>query len=337
MFTGNAGRRAAVMLTVAAASWGITTSLSDEVLRQLRPADLFVVELLTASAVLSLLALFGDGCRRPRGARPYLLLGLLEPGALFLLFDVGLRRTSAVSAGLLVSTQALFGVAAAAVFLRERVGAATLVALASGVAGAVLITAHGGAQGETVVGDALVLAGSAVGGIYVVMARRLPPEGDTRAGTAYQFVGALPVAAVVAAVTWSTQGSALGSASARALAGAVAVGVLGGVIPYLLVNTALPSISASTAALMLNLTPLFAVASAAVLVHETPTLAVGAGGLLLLGGLAVLAHSEREAAASDDGPASQGLASWAAPSPFAPVQPMRSSSPQPLAGVPPAP
>lgn len=291
------------MLTIAAASWGIATSLSEDVLRHLRPADLFVVELVVASAVLSLVSILRRGPRRPFAPRPYLLLGLLEPGAPFLLFDVGLRRTSAVSAGLLVSTQALFGVLAAAILLRERVGGATLVALASGVAGAALITAHGGADGETALGDALVLAGSAVGGIYVVMARRLPPDGDMLTGTAYQFVGALAVAGVVAAATWLTQGSALGSASASALAEAVAVGVLGGVIPYLLVNTALPGISASTAALVLNLTPLFAVASAAILVHETPTLVVGAGGLLLLGGLAVAGCSEQRA--SHDAPGSE--------------------------------
>jgi drug/metabolite transporter (DMT)-like permease len=217
---------------------------------------------------------------------------------LFLLFDLGLRRTSALSAGLLVSTQALFGVLAAGIVLRERLGAATLVALVAGVAGAVLVTAHGGRGGQTVAGDMLVLAGSVVGGVYVVLARRLPPEGDTLAGTALQFVGALPVAVVVAAATWLTQGSELGSAPAGALAGAVAVGVLGGVIPYLLVNRALPSVPASTAALVLNLTPLFAVASAAVLLGERPTAVVGAGGVLIVGGLAILARSQGAAGGS---------------------------------------
>lgn len=282
------------MLTVAAASWGVSTSLSEQVLRHLRPADLLVVELLTAATVLSVLSLLRGGPRRRRPVRLNLMLGLVEPGLLFLLFDVGLRRTSAVSAGLLVATQALFGVVAAAVVLRERVTVATLVALATGVAGAALIAAHGGSRGETVLGDLLVLAGSAVGGVYVVIARRLPPGGDSIPGTAWQFLGALPVALIVAAVTWRTQGSALGSAPVAAVLGAVAVGVLGGVVPYLLVNRALPDISAATAALVLNLTPLFAVASAAGLLHEPPTLAVAAGGVLLVGGLAVLARSERE-------------------------------------------
>jgi len=293
------------MLTVATASWGTTTSLSEMVLRHVRPADLLVVELLTAASVLTVLSVLRPGPRRLVPARPYLLLGLVEPGLLFLLFDVGLRRTSAVSAGLLVSTQALFGVLAAALVLRERITPAIVVALAGGVAGAALITAHGGTHGETVLGDVLVLAGSAVGGIYVVIARRLPPDTDTLAGTAWQFVGALPVALVVATVTWLTQGSDLGSAPVAALAAAVAVGILGGVVPYLLLNRALPYIPASSAALVLNLTPLFAVASAAGLLHEGPTLAVAAGGVLLIGGLAVLARSER--AAVPAGPAGPQL------------------------------
>lgn len=298
------------MLTVAAASWGVTTSLSEMVLHHLRPADLLVVELLTSSTVLSLLSVLRRGPRRLVRPRPFLLLGLIEPGLLFLLFDVGLRRTSAVSAGLLVSTQALFGVLAAAIVLRERLIPATLVALAAGVAGTALITAHGGTRGETLAGDVLVLAGSAVGGIYVVIARRLPPDADALAGTAWQFVGALPVALVVAAATWLTQGSGLRSAPVVDVIGAVAVGVLGGVVPYLLVNKALPGVSASSAALVLNLTPLFAVASATGLLHETPTAPIVIGGLVLMGGLVVLARSEgagdREEAASglgDDGSA----------------------------------
>ena len=303
MFTGNAlaltaRRRSVLMLIAAAASWGATTSLSELVLRRLRPADLLVVELLTAAIVLTGVVAFR---RRPHdlvGTRPYVLLGLLEPGLLFLLFDLGLRRTSAVSAGLLVSTQALFGVLAAAVFLRERATVPTMVALLSGVAGAVLITAHGGSEGQSLLGDTLVLAGSAVGGVYVVFARRLPAGVDTLTGTACQLIGALPMAALAAAVTWSSQGSELGDAPATVVAGAVAVGVLGGVVPYLLVNKALHTVRASDAALVLNLTPLFAVAGAVLLLHEVPTVEVAAGGLLLVGGLAVLASSQRAAGAN---------------------------------------
>lgn len=289
MLASNTRRRAVGLLVAASASWGVTTSLSERVLDALRPADLLFVEVVTASALLWLLSALAGGRRRLGPARPYLLLGLVEPGLLFLLFDVGLRRTSAVSAGLLVSTQALFGVAAAAAVLRERITGAAFVALASGVAGAALITAHGGTSGETVLGDALVLAGSAVGGVYIVLARRLPADGDSLAGTAWQFVGALPVAAAIAAASWLTQGSDLGSAPPAVVFGAVASGVLGGVVPYLLVNRALSAISASNASLVLNLTPLFAVASAVVLLNEMPTVAVAGGGLLLVSGLVVLA------------------------------------------------
>ena len=43
----------------------------------------------------------------------------------------------------------------------------------------------------------------------------------------------------------------------------------------------------------MNLTPLFAVAGAILLLHEVPTVEIAAGGLLLVGGLAVLASSQR--------------------------------------------
>src|SRR5689334_12689471 len=90
---------AAILLSSAA--YGISTTVSVVALDTVRPADLLAVELIGAAAVL--LAVAGRrGALRWRGAVRNLLLGTLFPGSTFLLADLGLARTTASSASLLV-------------------------------------------------------------------------------------------------------------------------------------------------------------------------------------------------------------------------------------------
>src|SRR5256885_13682367 len=93
-------RRAMTALVVAAACWGLDTTLSAYALDELKPATLLLAETVVgASAVWLYLIIFGK-IRRPASVRPYLLLGLIEPGVSYLFVDLGLRRTSAISGGI---------------------------------------------------------------------------------------------------------------------------------------------------------------------------------------------------------------------------------------------
>jgi drug/metabolite transporter (DMT)-like permease len=286
--------RAWAALILAAACFGLDTTLSSFALRELRPADLFVVETFVGSAVLWGFLLAGRRLRRPRRIGPLLVLGLVEPGIAYLLFDLGLPRTSAVSAGLLVSTETLFSVALAVAFLRERLAVSGWLSLAAGAAGTALVSVSSGGGGATLGGDLLVLAASAVAASYFLVARRLPADGDALSGTAYQLLAACAVALVFAAVSWPTQGTALPSASAATLAVAVSTGIVGITIPFYLVNRALQSTSGSITALILNLVPVFAVGTAVALLGEAVMVTTILGGGLILAGLVVLARTEGE-------------------------------------------
>jgi drug/metabolite transporter (DMT)-like permease len=284
--------RAWAALVLAAACFGLDTTLSSFVLRYLRVADLFVVETGVGAGTVWALLLATRRFSRPRAVRPLLVLGLVEPGAVFLLFNLGLTRTSAVSAGLLASTDTLIALLLAVAVLRERLRARAWVSLAVGTAGTVLVSAASGGGQATTTGDLLVLAGSAVGASYFLLARRLPAGDATLSGTACQLLAGCAVAWTYALVSWPTQGSALPSAPAGLLLAAVAAGLIGTAVPFYLLNRALETTPASTSALILNLIPVFAVLSAVALLRESLTLLMVVGGGLILTGLTVLARGE---------------------------------------------
>src|SRR3954471_25045720 len=197
--------RAWAALILAAACFGLDTTLSSFVLRSLRVADLFVVET-GVGTVLVWAGLLATGrFTRPRGIRPHVVLGLVKPGAVFLLFNLGLARTSAVSAGLLASTDTLIAVVLAVAVLHERLPLRGWLSLAAGTGGTALVSIGPGAGDGTLLGDLFVLAGSAVGASYFLIARRLPVGDATLTGTAFQLLAGCAVALTYAAVGWPTQ------------------------------------------------------------------------------------------------------------------------------------
>jgi uncharacterized membrane protein YfcA len=130
------------LLSLAAASWALATVTTKVTLEQLTPVDLLAVEVsVGAGAVWIALILRGGAVRaaqRWRSAR----LGLVEPALAFALFDIGIDRTGAAAAAVLVAAQSIFTAALAGLILRERttarVGAAVAVGFAGGVTGGLL-------------------------------------------------------------------------------------------------------------------------------------------------------------------------------------------------------
>jgi drug/metabolite transporter (DMT)-like permease len=284
-------RRALALLVLAAACFGVDTTLSAYALDQLRPVDLFVTETVVgALAVWATLA--HTGHRPPARLHPYLVLGLMEPGVAYLFFDFGLRHTTATNAGLLASTDTLLAVTLAVAILRERIRAVVIAALVAGVIGTVLVSTSGGAGHATLTGNVLVLAGALIAGSYYVVARRLPTLDDTLTGTGYQLFSAAAVALAVAAVAWPSDGSSLPTASAAHLAVAGMTGIVGVALPYYLLNRAIPALPTSATAITQNLIPVFAVVSAVALLGESVTVKTVVGGSLIVSSLVVAGRTQ---------------------------------------------
>jgi drug/metabolite transporter (DMT)-like permease len=261
--------------------------LSKVALEQLTPIDLFGGEVLVGFVLLGAIATSrGTRPGRPNGV--LLALGLLEPGISFVLFDLGLDRTAATHAALLLATETLFTVALAALLLRERLNRQLRMSLIAGVLGSVLVAWQSGGAAASLSGDTLVVGGALAAAGYAVLARHVAPERDPIVVTAVQMLGALMIAVPVVGASIAMGESHLARADVGHLAVAASVGLLASVVPFLLFNIAIARVRASLAGLILALVPVFGTVASLVIVGEAlgPLQAAGGAIVVLAAGLA---------------------------------------------------
>lgn len=270
------------LTVLAATAWAGATVLTKVALHELAPLELLGLELSSSAFVmLCLLAARGRPFLPERWA-VFALLGVLEPGLSFGLFDFGLSRTGAADGAILIASQSLFGVLLARVLLGERVSAVTRAAVAVGFAGSVLVGLAESGHGTSLEGDLLVLAASLAAAANGVGVRRLSGETDTLAATTTQLVAAALVVAPVVAVSNGGSVGVDGVDSAH-LAAAIATGLLGGAVPFLAFNRAIRDLTVAHAGLVLNLIPVLAAAAAVVALGERLHWPEIVGGALVVG------------------------------------------------------
>jgi drug/metabolite transporter (DMT)-like permease len=274
-------------------SSGLATASTKYALAGFTAPDLLVVEL--GVATLSLWSL--PTVRRRAGScvrRGHVVLGALEPGVAYALFDFGLARTSAADGAVLVSLESVAVSIFAVVFLRERLRRGLVVGAAFGAAGALLLGAGEGHSGASIAGDALVVAGVVVAAAYTVIARRIVSIGDAVVETAYQMAGGLAVALVVWSAVSVSGGSMLDRPSGSQWLAAFATGVLGSAVPFLLFTFAVARLPAVRTGIVLNLIPVFGVAAAVLLLDERLAVTQLLGTLLVVGGLGAAQLATRD-------------------------------------------
>jgi drug/metabolite transporter (DMT)-like permease len=267
-----------LLLIGASVSWGTSTVTSKYALDGITATDLLGVEVGVAAVLLVSMAALTGNLRGSPNWRAYALLAFFEPALTFALFNAGLAQTSATDAALLVSLESVFGVLLAIALLHEHPGALVFGAAVLGVGGAALVSTGGDMNGASIGGNLLVIAGVLAASMYVVLARRVAGRDAALTVTAYQFAFAFLMVLPVALAGHSR----LAHADAGHLAAAFATGVLGSAVPFLLYNLAVRTITASRAAITLNLIPVFGVLAAFVLLGERPGLPQLAGGALIL-------------------------------------------------------
>jgi drug/metabolite transporter (DMT)-like permease len=277
-------RAAPLSLTVVAAtSWATATILTKVALRELAPLDLLGIELFSSAIAMACLLAARGRPFLPRKWPVFALLGVLEPGLSFGLFDFGLSRTGAADGAILIASQSLFGVLLARLLLGERVSAATRAAVAVGFAGSALVglaeTGHGASLG----GDLLVLAASAAAATNGVGVRRMSAEADNLAATTTQLVAAALVVAPLILIAGTSGNTQLAGADSAHVLAAIATGLLGGAVPFLAFNRAIRDLTVAHAGLILNLIPVLAAGGAVAALGERLRWPEIVGGLLVVG------------------------------------------------------
>lgn len=267
---------ALLALAMAGSLWGLTVPLSKLGMEWLGAGWLAVARFAVAAPLLALLAR-----RNLRAAisPSVIAAGAGGYGAVILLQNAGIERTSVTHASLIVGAVPVLVAMIAAALGRGTAAATAWIGSLVALAGVGLV-AGGGGTGTSVGGDLLVLASVTGSAGFIVAQPKLLAGRDAGAVTAVQLAAggaaALPFAVVFEGVP-AAPGGATGVIALLALA------LTGTALAFWLFAWAQTRVPAEVAGAFVNLEPLVGAATGAVAFHDA------VGGLQLLGGAAILA------------------------------------------------
>lgn len=297
---------AALLLVVLV--WGLNFPIIKEPLEVMHP---FTVNLFRfVVSVLTLGGLWAAEARRqgrafwePVRAMPATILGLglLGHVGYQVLFILGIARTSAGSAALILASAPIWTALAGQALKIDRVRAAGwLGVLASFVGVAVVVVAGQGEidfSGEVFLGNLLILFGSVLWAFYTVFSRPALDRGAAPLGLAFFTVlAAFPVLASLGAATVS--GTDWDGVTGWTWAALIFSGGLSSGLAYYLWNIAVQHVGPSQTAVFGNLVPFVALFAALVLRGTPITLPQLLGGALIVGGLVVMRRGRGPAPAT---------------------------------------
>jgi probable blue pigment (indigoidine) exporter len=283
-------------LVAAAASWGVGTVVTKQVVDDVTPLTLLPLQLAASCAFLLAVAI---ARREPLSWTPSVrrlsALGALNPGVAYALGLIGLTTITASMSVLLWAVEPVGIMLLAALVLREHIPAALAAWVGVAIAGVLLVVYQPGATGQAI-GITLTLVSIACCALYTVLTRRMMLDDSSLNVVLAQQVAALAFALLLATfVTLAGRtGWDLGGLGIRTLAAAAASGVLYYGLGFLMFLTGLRLVTASYAGAFLPLIPVFGVA-AGYLVGERLDLRQWVGAMVIVAATAAIALRQRQA------------------------------------------
>ena len=276
--------------------WGVSFVATKQAVGEISPATLIFTRAgLGSLLLLGLLAVRGQAEPPPRDAwRHLLLMGFVGVAVHQLLQAYALTLTSAVNTGWLVGLTPIWSALLAAWTLRERFSLPKVAGLLAGFAGATLVVTQGRLGGGLLAlpqtrGDLLILASSVNWAVYTVLGhgtiRRLGPARATAGALVSGWLLLAPFFVAAGGFRDYARLSPLGWGSVLFL------GLFCSGLGYLFWYAALERVEASRVAALLYLEPLVTLAAAVLLLGEPVRAATVAGGVLLVGGVALVQRS----------------------------------------------
>jgi len=271
-------------LALAGSLWGLTVPLSKVGMEWLGAGWLAVARFAIAAPLLALIAR-----RHLRAAiTPRILAaGAIGYGAVIVLQNAGIERTSVTHASLIVGAVPVLVAVIAALFGRSTAVASTWAGSLVALAGVGLV-AGGGGDGTSITGDLLVLGSVSMSAAFIVIQPSLLRGRDAGAVTAVQLAGgglaALPFAAIV-------EGVPAAPAGATPVIAVLALALTGTALAFFLFAWAQSHVPAEVAGAFVNLEPLVGAATGAVVFHDAIGSTQVVGATAILAGIALGALS----------------------------------------------
>jgi drug/metabolite transporter (DMT)-like permease len=273
-------RTAILALATAGAMWGLTVPLSKLALEWLDAGWLTVARFAAAAPLLALCA--RHGLRDALTAR-VIASGALGFGAVIVLQNAGIERTSVTHAALVVGAVPVLVALIVAGLGRSASRPATWGGYALALAGIALVARSGG-SGASTTGDLLVLASVAMSAAFIVAQPSVLAGRDAAAVTAVQLAAgalfALPIAVLLGGAPPIPAGTA-------PLAAVVALALAGTLLPFWLFAFGQSRVPAEFAGAFVNLEPVVGAAAGWLVLGESAAAGQLAGATVVLLGIAL--------------------------------------------------
>ncbi len=279
-------------LLVASVFWGTTPSVGRLLAEYEAPFAVVFGRFLIAGLCLGAFAATA-GALRPLPRRGWLRFALLGVTGIALhngLMFKGLESTQASTASILLGLIAILVLLLDVAIYRRVPDRWALLGVALGFSGTATVITDGALWRVTEigfgVGEVLILASALCWALYSVIGREaLERDTPLLVTTLATWAGVLVLAPAVIA---DLPAAAAVFADPRALVFVALLGVVGSALGFLWYAEAVERHGAVSAALYINLVPIFGVASAALLVGEQPRPSVLLGVVLVVGGIALV-------------------------------------------------
>ena len=283
--------RGVLLATLAAALWGLAPVALKMTFAGYSPEIISPIRLIAAAALFRALSGPG-GLWFPRDRWSW--IGGVGLGIDYILYNYGVRRTTAGAAGLVINVEVVATIALAIWLLGERVTARRVAGSLVTLAGVVYVATEGASlrdliAGEHLIGNLLVMLAGIAWSLFAVAQRKvMHTEGLFRLLTPIFSVAALtslPMLLLPGAL------SGPGGALPTIMLGVLILICTAAV--YLIYARAQQLVDVSVLAIVLAAIPVFAVLFAWLLLDEPLTRRVLLGGAVILGGVLAIA-TERE-------------------------------------------
>jgi drug/metabolite transporter (DMT)-like permease len=277
---------AVAAMLAAVTLWGPSFVATKVALRDLPPLTVAFLRFLVAFCVLyTMWRLSPEATRLDRATHQRLFAGgLLGVAGYFILENLGVQRTTAGDAALLMAAIPVIALLAEALWLKQPVSLKRGAGIAVSFAGVFLLIgrAHATGGSNRVAGDLLVVAAAFLWAAYSLRGKTVTQVPKLTVVTYEAIYGTLLLAPF--AVAESPQWRPVPPGSALAVA---YLGVMCSAVTYLLYNYALKTLAASQVTAFLNLVPVAGAAAAALLLGEHLQPAQLLGGAIILAGVAI--------------------------------------------------
>ncbi|HEY6220879.1 MAG TPA: EamA family transporter, partial [Gemmatimonadaceae bacterium] len=212
-------------------------------------------------------------------------LGALGNGVYQIFYILGIARTRAGDASLLIAATPAFIALLGRIRGIERIGSKAWLGILLSIAGIGFVSTaavHGAAQ-TSLAGDLLILAGSMCWAVYTVLLKPFTHDVDGLKLSALTMVGG---SIALTAFGWRALSAQHWNATPPAAWGAMAFSGIGAlVIAYLFWYRGVRILGPTRTAMYSNLQPIFAVAAAWMILGELPTMWQGVGAASIMSGL----------------------------------------------------